>query len=107
MRFIFRLLALFALAVAVVMAVVDATRTIAAGAWIFTPLGESWRENFPETLVAIQHFLKAHHVPFLWDPAITSILLLPGWLVFALIAFLFHAAGRRRHRPGDLLAAAR
>ena len=40
-RFVFRVLALFALAVAVVMAVLDATRSIGASRLMLTPLGES------------------------------------------------------------------
>jgi len=105
MRFIFRLLALFALAVAVVMAVVDATRTIAADAWTYTSLSESWQANFPDSLLSFQRFVEAHTIPFLWDPVMTSILSLPGWLVFAVLAFVLHALGYRRRRPGDLLAA--
>jgi len=105
MRLIFRLLALVALAVAVVMAVVDATRTIAADAWTFTPLGESWRAQFPDSLLSLQRFMEAYGVSFLWDPVMTTILSLPGWLVFAVLAFVLHAIGYRRRRPGDLLAA--
>ena len=41
-RFLFRLLASLALAVAVIMAVLDVTRTIAASHLVLTPLGASW-----------------------------------------------------------------
>ena len=41
-RFLFRFLATIALAVAVIMAVLDATRTVAAGEWVMTSLGTSW-----------------------------------------------------------------
>jgi len=105
MRLIFRILALFALAVAVVMAVIDATRTIAADAWTFTPLGESWQASFPDALLSVQRFIQARTVSYLWDPVMTSILSLPGWLVFSALAFILYAIGYRRRRPGDLLAA--
>jgi len=107
MRFIFRVLALFALAVAVVMAVVDATRTIAADRWTFTPIGTSWQATSPETLSTLRQFVEKIAVPMLWDPVMTFVLSLPGWFVFAVLAFVFYAVGHRRRRPGESLAAAR
>jgi hypothetical protein len=101
MRFIFRVLALFALAAAVVMAVVDATRTIAANAWTFTPIGESWSASFPGSFAAVRQFVEERTLPVLWDPVMTTLLALPGWFVFALLAFVFHALGRRRYHPGE------
>ncbi|MGI3125198.1 hypothetical protein [Nitratireductor sp. PBL-C9] len=97
-RLIFRILALFALAVAVVMAVIDATRSIAASALIITPLGESWFSVSPDTLNLSQALIQRYTFPVIWDPAIIYILTLPGWLVFAVLALLFHAIGYRRKR---------
>ncbi|MBN7761536.1 MULTISPECIES: hypothetical protein [Nitratireductor] len=97
-RLIFRILALFALAVAVVMAVIDATRSIAASALIVTPLGESWYSVSPDTLNLSQALIQRYTFPVIWDPAIIYILTLPGWLVFAVLALLFHAIGYRRKR---------
>ncbi len=97
-RLIFRILALFALAVAVVMAVIDATRSIAASALIITPLGESWYSVSSDTLNLSQALIQRYTFPVIWDPAIIYILTLPGWLVFAVLALLFHAIGYRRKR---------
>ncbi|MDV6227154.1 hypothetical protein R2G56_12725 [Nitratireductor aquimarinus] len=97
-RLIFRILALFALAVAVVMAVIDATRSIAASALVVTPLGESWYSVSPDTLNLSQALIQRYTFPVIWDPAIIYILTLPGWLVFAVLALLFHAIGYRRKR---------
>ena len=36
--------------------------------------------------------------PALWDPAAISILKLPGFVVFGLIALLLYAVGRRPQR---------
>jgi len=30
-----------------------------------------------------------------WDPALTSVLALPGWLVFAALSLLLYAIGRK------------
>ncbi|MCT7376170.1 hypothetical protein [Chelativorans salis] len=106
MRFVLRLLSMFALAVAVIMAVVDATRSIAAGAWKPTPLGQSWQSTSPDTYALVQDAVE-RTVPMLWEPVVVSILALPGWLIFALLAFLFYAIGHRRQRRSGFPSAAR
>ncbi|MCO5064052.1 MAG: hypothetical protein M9924_06500 [Rhizobiaceae bacterium] len=97
-RFFFRLLAIFTLAGAVVMAVLDATRTVANSSLTMTPLGESWSAAFPATLESLRLFLETH-APWLWDPAFAALLKLPGFLVLAVIAFLLYAFG---HKPEHL-----
>ncbi|WP_163272359.1 hypothetical protein [Chelativorans alearense] len=107
MRFVLRLLSMFALAVAVIMAVIDATRSIAAGEWVLTPLGQSWQATSPDTYSLAQDTIERYTVPVLWEPVAVSILALPGWVVFALLAFLFYAIGHRRHRQDMFSSAAR
>lgn len=97
-RFLFRLLATVSLAVAVIMAVLDATRTVAAGSLVTTPLGASWLEVSPATLESARAAVETWLHPALWDPVAVSVLELPGFAVFALIAFLLYAVGRRRRR---------
>jgi hypothetical protein len=99
MRFFSVLLSSFLLAIGVIMAVIDATRTIAARDWVFTPLGETWRATWPNLLASLETSLKASGVPFLWDPLMLAILNAPGWAVFFVLAFAFFAAGWRRKRP--------
>ena len=104
-RFLFRLLAMVALAVAVIMAVLDATRTIAAEQLVLTPLGTSWMNASPDTLDATRTFVQASLHPLVWDPALVWILDLPGFAVFGVVAFLFYAIGRRPQRAVGRFAA--
>ena len=97
-RFLFRLLATVSLAVAVIMAVLDATRTVAAGSLVTTPLGTSWLAVSPATLESTQAAVQTWLHPALWDPTAISILKLPGFLVFGVIALLLYAVGRRPQR---------
>jgi hypothetical protein len=97
-RFVFRALALFALAVAVVMAVLDATRSIGASHLMLTPLGESWYSVSPETLNLSQALIQRYTLPMLWDPVMIWILNLPGFVVFAVLAALLYAIGRKPKR---------
>jgi hypothetical protein len=93
-----RLLSMIALAVAVIMTVLDATRSIAAEALTWTPLGVSWAAVSPVTLVQVQE-LAAQALP---DNAAASvlggILQLPGAAVFAVLALLLALLGRKRVR---------
>ncbi len=99
-RFLFRLLSVFALAVAVVMAVIDATRSIAASAWVMTPLSQSWESLSPDTYAAAGEFLRDTMMPEAWDPVALTVLGLPGFAVFAAVALLFYIVGRRPERRG-------
>jgi hypothetical protein len=104
-RLLFRLLAMVALAVAVIMAVLDATRSIAASGIVMTPLASAWTAVSPDTLSALQAFVTERLGPVAWDPVLVQLLDLPGFAIFAVLAFLFYAIGRRRERPvGRLLA---
>ena len=104
-RFLFRMLALFSLAAAVIFAVLDATRSIAASAPVVTPLATSWLGVSPDTFATAQDFTVRQINPLLWDPVIVGILALPGFAVFAVLAFLFFAIGRRPERRAGRLAA--
>ena len=97
-RFLFRLMATFALAVAVIMAVLDVTRTIAASTLVLTPLGASWVSASPATLDAMQAFIIANAHPLVWNPVMIFILDQPGFAVFGVLALLLYAIGRRPER---------
>ena len=106
-RFLFRLMATFALAVAVIMAVLDVTRTIAASRLVLTPLGASWLSVSPSTLEWMQTFVVDRAHPLVWDPVTVFILDQPGFAVFGVLAFLLYAIGRRPERRIGRFAAGR
>lgn len=103
-RFLFRFLATIALSVAVIMAVLDVTRTIASSALVLTPLATSWNTVSPATLEAVRAFIIERAHPLLWDPVIVFILRQPGFAVFLVLAFLLYAIGHKRQRPLDRFA---
>lgn len=98
MRFFFRFLAVMALAVAVILAVVDATRSIAASDLVLTPLVASWSSVSPATLAGVQAAAERYVLAALWDPVMLSILSLPGFAVFLILALLFQLIGRKPAR---------
>lgn len=105
LRFLFRFLATVSLAIAVIMAVLDATRSVAVSALVMTPLGRSWQAVSPETLAATRKFVETTLHPLLWDSVVVGILELPGFAVFAVLALLLYAIGHRPARRAGRFAA--
>ncbi len=103
-RFLFRLLSTVALAAAVVMAVLDATRTVAASAPVLTPLAASWGAASPDTMEAVRQFVVAKVHPLAWDPVFLWVLALPGFVVFAALSLLLYAIGRKPARRSGKFA---
>lgn len=98
LRFIFRLAAMVALSISVIMAVIDTTRSVAESALVMTPLNASWLAVSPDTRGAFETFVRAKASPILWDSIVAWVLAQPGFAVFAVLAFLLYAIGYRRKR---------
>ncbi len=99
-KFLFRFMGLFLLAVAVILAVIDATRSVAASELVMTPLGQSWFAVSPSTINLAQALVQRYTLPVIWDPAIVWVLTMPGFTVFAVLAVLFLQIGTRRRKRG-------
>ncbi len=97
-RFLFRFLSMIVLAIAVILAVLDATRSIAAGALVATPLWESWLAALPKSLEALQSTVERTFGQAAWEFVVLYVLTWPGFVVFGLLALLLYAVGRRRER---------
>ncbi|QKV19738.1 hypothetical protein [Oricola thermophila] len=106
MRFVSRVLAVFAFAFAVMFTVIDATRSIGVSAPVLTPFGETFELIAPERLEGLREWLGRNAPGFVTDVVLASLLSLPTFAVFAAFAFLFWLLGRpprprglRRLRP--------
>jgi hypothetical protein len=97
-RALFRLLAMVALSVAVIAAVLDATRSIAAEAFVMTPVAVSWMGLSPATLEAFELAVTRNLPEFFWSGAIEPLLQVPGFAFFAGLALLLYILGRRPSR---------
>ena len=96
LAFLARTIGLVALAVAVVSAVLDLTRSVAASAPVITPMGESWLAVSPGTRALAEASVRERVASFVWDGPVTWLLALPTWAVFGALAFLFLWLGRSR-----------
>lgn len=104
LKALLRLLSMVLLAIAVIMAVLDATRSIAAGNWVMTPLATSWAAFSPESLSSFQALITSSLPGMAWDPVMLTLLGLPGFAVFACLSLLAALAGRRKTHGARHLA---
>jgi hypothetical protein len=97
MRFVLRILGVWLLLLAMVAAVVDATKSLAGGgAWVVTPMGDQWRQLAPDTLDVSRQWIITNAGDWLWDPAILSILAAPTWVVFGILGVFLYWLGQKR-----------
>jgi hypothetical protein len=95
---LFRFLAGIFLLVAVVAAVNDVTRSLAANRASTISTYEHWSKLAPVTLAAARGSVQRNAHPLVWDWAAATILQLPAWGLFGLIGLLLAYAGRRRRQ---------
>jgi hypothetical protein len=93
-RFLARVVGFVLVAAGFVGLVIDATRSIANSRASFTPLGDLAATVFPRTFPLIEPGVTRHVHPFLWDPVLLNLFLLPasviGFAVGALLLWLGH-----------------
>lgn len=97
-RFILTLAGLWICALALLALVLDGVRSLAANEIVMKSLGATWFELDNASLNLAQAVIQRNVHPLLWDPVMQSILMMPAWLVAALIGLLFIYLGRKR-RP--------
>lgn len=94
---VFRFLAAVFLLVATIALVVDATPWVyGAGPFEATTLGEHWRELGATSHGAAKEAVSDLAGPWVWENLIGSVLGLPTFVAFGLLALLSGYAGRRR-----------
>ena len=97
MLVLLRILGVWLLLLAMVAAVIDATKSLAGGgAWVVTPMGEQWQALNAESLAATKTWMETTLGPVFWDPVMTSILQAPTWVVFGILGVLFYWLGQKR-----------
>ena len=103
-RFLARSLGLALIAAGFVGLVIDGTRSMANGLVTFTPLGEVAFRLFPKSFPLLEPAVTRHVHPWLWDPLLLNVFLMPaavlGFVVGALLLWL----GRKPEEPIGYLA---
>ncbi len=97
-RFFSRVIGYWLVAIALVAAVVDGSRSIAAAAWSAVPIGQYWYDLSPATLDGAQTAVQRSVGPWLWDPIVMTVIQQPVWAVAAPLGLLLIWLGRKRRR---------
>lgn len=93
---ILRLLSGWCILVAIVALVSDITQASLGGSFQATPLGKHIFQLSPTALTLAQSVTQRYVWPVLWDPVAISLLKLPTFVIFGVLAFLLALASRRR-----------
>jgi len=81
---------------ALILLIIDGTRSLAASGLVATPLGETWAMLHTDSLVGLREFVATRFFGPLLDSAVAGILSLPGWLVLGVPGGLLAWLGRSR-----------
>lgn len=96
MRLLLRIIGTWLIGIAVVLAIVDGTRSLAANALATTSLGDTWTALGADSLAQLRAFIDTRFFGPVLEPLLTAVLGAPGWLVLAVPGVLLAFAGRAR-----------
>lgn len=99
-RFLFRLIALFLLALAVTYVIIDASRSIAAAGLVLTALETTLLQLIPNQLEQFAAWRETSLPPVINDVVLATALKAPTSLIAAIVSFLFYAISRKTGRSG-------
>ena len=84
------------IACAVILLIIDGTKSLGANGLVLTPLGETWLQIHAESLETVKTFLGSRLFGPLLETIVTAILGFPGWAVIGVPGLLLAWAGRSR-----------
>ena len=96
MRLVLRVIGTLLIAFAVILIIIDGTRSLAANGLVFTPLEATWQSMHAESLASVREFLGTRLFGPLLDPVVSAVLSFPGWAVVGIPGLLLAWAGRSR-----------
>jgi hypothetical protein len=96
MRLILRLLGTWLLGLAVILVVIDGTRSLAANGLALTPLAQTWAGLEPQSLAFVHDFLETRFFGPVLNQAFDALIGWPGWAVLGLPGLVLVFLGRSR-----------
>ncbi len=99
-RFLFRFLGYWLLAGALVAAIIDGSKSIAASSLVITPLGQHFQQLAPTLLQRLEFGIQNNlGLPWLWDVLFVNILTWPSFADLGVLALILLVVGRRKPTP--------
>jgi hypothetical protein len=94
MRLILRIIGTWFIGIALILVIIDGTKSLAQSALITTTLGATWTAVNAGSLVALKAFIDTRFFGPLLDPLLTALLGYPGFAVLGVPGILLTLAGR-------------
>ena len=96
MRLFLRLLGTWLLGVALILLIIDGTRSLGANQLMLTSLAADWTWVHADSLAAVREFVAGRFFGLVLEPVTEAILAFPGWAVLAVPGALIAWMGRSR-----------
>lgn len=98
MRLILRVLGTWLIGLALVLLVIDGTKSLGANGLVFTSLADLWNQIHPPSLNGVKAFFDSRLFEDLLDAALDTVLNYPAFAVFGLPGIMLALAGRKPQR---------
>jgi hypothetical protein len=98
MRLILRVLGTWLIGLALVLLVIDGTKSLGANALVFTSLADLWAQIHPPSLDTVNAFFGSRFFADLLDAALAALLSYPAFAVFAVPGIVLALLGRKPQR---------
>ena len=96
MRLLLRIIGTTLLAAALILVILDGTRSLGTNALVLTPLGDTWQSIHADSLAGLRSFIGTRFFGPLLDGVINAILGFPGWAVLGVPGALLAWLGRSK-----------
>lgn len=98
MRLILRVLGTWLIGLALVLLVIDGTKSLGANTIVFTSLAELWTQIHPPSLGVVRAFFDSRFFADLLDAALAALLGYPAFAVFGVPGIVLALLGRKPQR---------
>ena len=96
MRLLFRIVGTTLLAAALILLILDGTRSLGENALVMTSLGATWEAIHADSLLQLREFLGTRYFGPLLESVVNAILGFPGWAVLGLPGIFIAWLGRSK-----------
>mgnify|MGYP000843553975 FL=1 len=104
MRLILRIAGTWLIGLALVLLVIDGTRSLGANALVYTTLADLWTQLHPPSLAGVAAFFESRFFADLLDAALKALLTYPAFAVFGVLGIVLALLGRKPRRERYLRA---
>ena len=96
MRLILRIIGTWLLGLAVILLIIDGTKSLGAHALVMTSLGDTWTAIQASSLEQVRAFLNTRFFGPVLDPLLTGLLGFPGFAVLGVPGIVLALLGRSK-----------